>query len=56
MENTVYGSSIVVHTPRNTEELARRVAQAHADAIIAKVKNLNCSAQQKRELIDLICV
>lgn len=55
MEETVYGFNIVVHKPTNTTELERRVAQAHADAIIAKVKKLNCSAEQKKELIDAIC-
>ena len=56
VEDTVCGLRIVVHTPGNTGELERRVAQAHADAIIAKVKKLNCSAKQKKELIDSICV
>ena len=55
MEETVYGFNIVVHKPTNTTELERRVAQAHADAIIAKVKKLNCSAEQKKALIDAIC-
>lgn len=55
VEDTVYGFNIVVHRPANTGELEKRVAQAHADAIIAKVKKLNCSAQQKKELINAIC-
>ena len=55
VEDTVCGFNIVVHKPANTAELERRVAQAHADAIIAKVKKLNCSAEQKKELIDAIC-
>ena len=55
MEDTAYGFDIVIHRPANTNELERRVAQAHADAIIAKVKKLNCSAEQKKELIDAIC-
>lgn len=55
VEETVYGFNIVVHKPTNTTELERRVAQAHADAIIAKVKKLNCSAEQKKALIDAIC-
>lgn len=54
VEDTAYGFNIVVHHPANTGELERRVAQAHADAIIAKVKKLSCSAQQKKELIDAI--
>ena len=56
MEDTVCGLRIVVHTPGNTDELEKRVAQVHADAIIARVKKLNCSAKQKKELIDSICV
>ena len=55
MEETVYGVNIVVHKPTNTVELERRVAQAHADTIIAKVKKMTCSAKQKKELIDAIC-
>ena len=55
VEDTVCGFNIVVHKPANTGELERRVAQAHADAIIAKVKKLNCSSEQKKELMDAIC-
>ena len=55
VEDTAYGFDIVIHRPANTNELERRVAQAHADAIIAKVKKLNCSAEQKKELIDAVC-
>ena len=55
VEDTAYGFNIVIHRPVNTGELEKRVAQAHADAIIAKVKKLNCSAKQKKELIDAIC-
>lgn len=54
VEDTVCGFNIVVHHPVNTRELEKRVAQAHADAIIAKVKKLNCSTKQKQELIDSI--
>ncbi len=54
VEDIAYGFNIVVHHPANTAELERRVAQAHADAIIAKVKKLDCSAQQKKKLIDAI--
>ena len=56
MDDAVCGLSIVVHMPRNTDVLEKRVARAHADAVIAKVKKLNCSAKQKKELIDAICV
>ena len=54
VEDTAYGFNIVVHYPANTAELERRVAQAHADAVIDKVKKLDCSAKQKKELIDAI--
>ena len=56
MEDTVCGFEIVVHHPANTDELKKRVARAHADAVIAKVKKLSCSAKQKKELIDSIRV
>lgn len=55
MEDTVCGLNLVVHTPGNTDELKKRVARAHADAVIDRVKRLNCSAGQKKELIDAIC-
>ena len=55
VEDTVCGFNIVVHKPANTGELERRVAQAHADTIIAKVKKMICSAEQKKKLIDAIC-
>ena len=55
VEDTAYGFDIVIHRPANTNELERRVAQAHADAIIAKVKKMSCSAEQKKELIEAIC-
>lgn len=56
VEDTAFGLNVVVHYPANTGELEKRVAQAHADAVIARIKRLNCSAQQKKELIDAICV
>lgn len=55
VEDSVCGFNIVVHKPANTAELERRVAQAHADAIIAKVKKMSCSAEQKKKLIDAVC-
>ncbi len=55
VEETAYGFSVVVHRPADTDEPAKRVAQAHADAVIARVKKLSCSAKQKKELIDAIC-
>lgn len=55
VDKSSFGFEIVVHQPADTVELEKRVAKAHADAIIAKVKKLTCSAQQKKELIDAIC-
>lgn len=54
VEDTVLGFNIIVHYPKNMEALEKRVAQAHADAVIAKVKNLSCSVEQKKALIDAI--
>lgn len=49
-----YGFRIVLHFPENQRALARRVAKAHADVVISKVKSLNCSAEQKKSLLDSI--
>lgn len=53
-EDTAYGFSLVVHYPKDMEALGKRVAQAHADAVIGKVKALNCSVEQKKALTDAI--
>lgn len=55
MKETVCGLEIVVHQSADRRELERRVAQPHADSVIARVKKLGCPAQQKKELIDAIC-
>lgn len=55
MEDFAYGFNISVHYPKNTSELEKRVAQAHANAVIDKLKKMTCSAQQKKDLIDAIC-
>lgn len=54
VEKSDFGFNIIVHYPRNTQALEKRVAQAHAEATLAKVRSLNCSAQQKKALIDAI--
>ena len=54
MEDSAFGFQIVLHYPDNTQVLEKRVAQAHAEAVLAKVNALNCSIDQKRALIDAI--
>ena len=36
------------------EELARRVAEVHADAVIRRIKDLTCPTAQKLELLDAV--
>ena len=48
---------IIVHYPQEAEgrqELARRVAEVHADAVTARIKRLPCSAAQKQQLLDAL--
>ena len=48
---------IIVHYPQTAEgrqELARRMAEAHADAVTARIKRLPCSAAQKQQLLDAL--
>ncbi|BDF70088.1 hypothetical protein CE91St41_26850 [Oscillospiraceae bacterium] len=51
-EDTAYGFNLIVHYPADLSILRKRVAQVHADAVITKVKGLNCSAEQKKALIE----
>lgn len=39
-------------TEEGHQDLARRVAGVHADAVVEKIKNLPCSKEQKQALID----
>ena len=41
-------------TEAGKEELARRVAEVHADAVIRRIKELNCPTSQKLELLDAV--
>lgn len=41
-------------TEAGKEELARRVAEVHADAVIRRIKVLNCPTSQKLELLDAV--
>ena len=41
-------------TEKGKEELARRVAEVHADAAVRRLKSLNCPTRQKLELLDAV--
>lgn len=48
---------VVIYYPKTEagkEELARRVAEVHADAVIRRIKELNCPTSQKLELLDAV--
>lgn len=49
--------NIIIHYPETEEakqELARRVAVVHAQAIMQKVKSLQCPLEQKMDLLDAV--
>ena len=49
--------NVVVHYPQTEEgrrELAQRVASAHADMVYQTIQKLNCSSEQKVQLLDSI--
>lgn len=41
-------------TEAGKEELARRVAEVHADAVIRRIKELNCPTSQKLKLLEAV--
>jgi len=48
---------VVVHhpkTPEGNEELARRVSEVHASAVVHKISSLSCPTGQKLELLDAV--
>ena len=48
---------VIVHSPRTEEgraELARRVADVHANAVMQRIKELECPDQQKMDLLDAV--
>ncbi len=48
---------IIMYHPKIPEyqtELAKRVAQVHAQTILERVKTLSCPAEQKAKLIDTV--
>lgn len=49
--------NLIVYYPKTEEgqeELARRVADVHANAVNQRLKALNCPTQQKQELLDAV--
>jgi hypothetical protein len=49
--------NIIVHYPKSEEgkrELAKRVAEAHAEAVNSYILSLNCPTEQKLALFDAI--
>ena len=48
---------LIVHFPKTDtgkQELARRAASVHADAVNRKLQKLTCPHQQKRQLLDAV--
>lgn len=41
-------------TDEGRQMLAQHVADVHADFVTAKIKGLDCPAEQKRALVDII--
>lgn len=41
-------------TENGKEELGRRVARVHADAVIARINGLTCPESQKQQLLDAV--
>lgn len=48
---------VIVHFPKTEEsrqELARRMADAHADYVISTINKLKCPTRQKLELLQAV--
>ena len=48
---------VVMHYPQTEtgrQELARRVASVHADAVARKIQKLTCPVQQKQQLLTAV--
>ena len=48
---------VIFHFPQTeagTRELALRAAELHANAVIRRIQDLNCSRRQKLELLDAV--
>ena len=49
--------NLIVYYPKTEEgqeDLARRVADVHANSVTQRLKSLNCPTQQKQELLDAV--
>lgn len=49
--------NVIMHFPsteNGKKELARRVSDVHAAAVIQRIKELNCPTQQKLDLLDAV--
>ena len=49
--------NVIVYYPKTEEgreELSRRVARVHADAVNRRLKELTCPEKQKLELLDAV--
>lgn len=49
--------TVIIHSPQSQEgklELSRRVAEIHADAVIHRIKSLNCPTSQKSALLEAV--
>ncbi len=52
---TVAPIVLIVHPPesdRDKGELAQRIAELHADLVIKKIREIKCSSDPKKELVD----
>ena len=48
---------VIVHSPKTTEgqnELKERVANVHSSIVNQYIKKLNCSSEQKVQLLDAV--
>ena len=53
----MYVRNLIVYYPKTEEgqlELAKRVSDVHAAAVIQRIKSLNCPTSQKLELLDAV--
>ncbi len=48
---------LITYFPRTEDgqtELARRIAELHAEAVLQRIQTLSCPTEQKRALLDAI--
>ena len=49
--------NLIVYYPKSDEgcqELAKRVAQVHADTVLTHIRQLSCPASQKTQLLNAV--